>query len=161
MLLGGYVFTVRGKKELVSLDGTDIVIVDREDGALYQQIIAKQSDCDESCKLSFYTLKDLGLDHGSRTQDIYAAAETHEMRIVPYNIALRLLLEHPTMFCPDFWHRLRGEKFPFPSCLLGIEPLAGPSGHKYVVEIADKMFRFRMADDDIRWSNHEYWIFVT
>lgn len=160
-MLGKHLFSVLGERHCVPLEKHGIAVQDEDGGALYQKIIASKYDFDRRCTLSYCSLEDLELPQGSTTKEIYVAAEELGADMVPYNIALQLQIQRPRLFNPNFWHRLLGEKFPFTSCLLGIKPLVGTNGTQYVVEIEDGIFRFKTANESTRWSNQEYWVFVT
>lgn len=152
--------TVDGRSPIRQLGRYGISIEDRE-GTLYNQIRFCSEDHLETCGLSYYSLADLGLPHGSKTPDIFNAAIERGAKIVPNNIALLTLIQHPNAFQNGFFKRLLRRNVPFESCLLGIKPLTGHSGRKYVVELAEKHFRFRLAEEDERWPDYEYWIFAS
>jgi hypothetical protein len=135
-----------------------ISIEDRED--IFPQIEALQDDVLSNCQLSYYSLADLGLQHGSTTPEIFNAAIDLGAQVVPYGAALRTLIEHPDTFKNNLLRRLFGKALPFESCLIGVKPLVSDRGRKYVVELAPRHFRFRLADEDERWGDYEYWVFA-
>ncbi len=136
-----------------------ISVEDRE-GDLCRKIDARRDDFTGECRLSFYTLSDLSLPPGSTTPEIFNAAIDLGARVVPYSIALRTLLEYPGAFKNNWLRRLFGKAVPFESCLIGVKPLISDSGRKYVVELAPNHFRFRLAGEDERWGDYEYWAFA-
>ena len=135
-----------------------ISVEDRE--GIFPQIECQQDDSNQRHRLSYYSLADLGLPHGSATPEIFNAAVESGAGIVPYSAALRLLIQHPDAFKNSFFKRLFGKTVPFESCLIGIKPLISSRGRMYVVELAPKHFRFRIAGEDERWPDYEYWVFA-
>jgi hypothetical protein len=152
--------SVNGMDYFHDLKSSGISVEDRE-GDLYPQIRSLRDDSPELCSLSYYTLSDLELPHGSATPDIFDAAIENGAKIVPYGIALRTLVEYPGAFKNNWLRRLFSKTVPFESCLIGVKPLISNRGRKYVVELAPNHFRFRLADEDERWGDYEYWVFAT
>ena len=153
--------TVDGLYPYRHLNAHGIGVEDRE-GDLYPQIQELQLlEPPVICSLSYYTLGDLGIPHGSATPDVFDAAIESGAKVVPYSIALRALVENPSAFKNNFRRRMFGKTVPFQSCLIGVQPLISDSGRKYVVELSEKHFRFRPAGKDERWGDYEYWVFAT
>lgn len=152
--------TVTGSRPYYHLSRADVYIEDRE-GMLYDAVAVHHEDCyGANFSLSYYSLADLGLPHGSTTPEIFDAAIEGGAKVVPCGIALRTLIEYPGAFKNNFLRRFLGKVPPFQSCLLGIKPIISERGRKYVVELAEKHFRFRLAGEDERWPDYEYWVFA-
>ena len=151
--------SVLGNDYFHTLSSAGIYVEDRE-GDLHEQINAMRDDFPGECSLSYYSHGDLKLPYASPTPDIFDAAIESGANIVPYGITMRTLIQHPKAFRNGLLTRLFGRPVPFKSCLIGIKPLVGRSGRKYVVELAEKHFRFRMADEDVYFSDQEFWAFA-
>ncbi len=150
--------TVDGSTHFRKLKDYGIHIEDRE--GIFPQIDRLRNDFDGLCSLSYYTLGDLGLPHGSTTPEIFDSADESGAKVVPYSIALRQPVEYTGAFKNNFFRRLFGQAVPFESCLLGVKPLVSARGRKYVVELAEKHFRFRLAGEEEHWGTNEYWVFA-
>ncbi len=134
-----------------------VVVDDREE--LFQSVFGEDS-CPSTTSLSMFQLSDFNLPHGSLTPEIYKAAARQNAKIPTPKAALQILLQHPNIFRSTI---IDGK--PIEGCLVGIKPIVAPSGKKYVIELSEvdncPLFRFRRADDDVRWPNYEFWVFET
>lgn len=151
---------INGNKPFRDLRAAGIDVEDRE-GHLYEELVAGQDMYSGDSILHWYGLRGLGLQPGATTPEIFAAAYEHDAMLVRPEIALQTLLQFPNPFKRSFLSGLFGNNVPFKSCLLGISPLDGDRvGDKYVVELSPNHFRFRRADDNLDWSDKEYWVFA-
>ncbi len=117
-------------------------------------------NCPDMTTLSLFGLADLNLPHGSQTPEIYKAAQKYGAKKPTAGAALRVLAQHPNIFRST---NIEGKQIT--TCLIGIEPIVAANGKKYVIVLAEiegqLSLRFRRADEYIRWSNIEWWVFAT
>jgi hypothetical protein len=141
-------FTVRGELPAIHPSRFGRYIVDPE--GLFPGCYEIARFWRGSCKIKFKSLHELGFPHTALTPEIYEQARVQGGSPVPFGAALRLVHQHPFLL----------DTLQMKSCLIGINRVPGElKGNHYVVELSQEIFRFRRADDPIRWSVAEIWGF--
>jgi len=142
-----------------------IKYVDRGDKKIHQALFYRdprqQYLIRKKRGLVLVRLEDLFVDaqtHAPTTEEIYDRATLKRLRNPPSYAGAYFLVQH------HYW--LRSNKIT--SCLIGANAFLGSDGKRYIPEVSDLnsvshvnalQLRARRADNDVRWSTSESWLF--
>ena len=109
-------------------------------------------DTEATLDLVRVSVKELGLETGATTAEIYAAAERHGLSLCPAEVAPQLWLQYPDLLPRGEWS------------LVAMEAIVDSDGDRVVFYLAhDDGGRWLLADrghPDRRWLGSNRWVFV-
>jgi hypothetical protein len=98
------------------------------------------------------SVKELGLEIGATTAEIYAAAQRHGLSLCPAEVAPQLWLQYPDPLPCGEWS------------LVAMEAIVGSGGGRLVFRLGHgDGGRWLLASSgrpDDRWSDRDHWVFV-
>jgi hypothetical protein len=142
-------FTVRSALPLIDPCEQGLYVEDPEQ--FYPALHEVAAAWSGVCHIQFVTLPELDLSGTPMVTDIYRAVEKRGGSEVPYGAALRLPHQHQFLL----------ESLQIGSCLIGINRIPSErEGDKYAIELYRDHFRYRRADDHLRFTDLEIWGFA-